>query len=68
MKPWHCRVCGAKGTTRDQVAVVFHACNPPRRRQPSIAVGSKTREERVTEMFAPLFDAVGEDETFRRLA
>lgn len=32
--PWLCDRCGAAGSTRPDVAVVFHHCRPPRRRIP----------------------------------
>lgn len=66
-KPWSCDRCGAEGTTGDDVAVVFHECRPPRRSRPRpIVVGSETREERVSALFAALAGAVGDDALLRR--
>jgi hypothetical protein len=30
-QPWDCYMCGSRGTTRPEVVVVFHRCEPPER-------------------------------------
>lgn len=65
-----CGVCGRILRCRLEVKVLFHRCEPPRIRGPRRVVdlgdgAPPTHDERITEMFAALSAAAGEEAQLR---
>jgi len=63
MTPWTCDRCGKSGETRDDVAVLFHRCDPPRRVRRRIPMPEVkvSREESRNAVWSGLLDAIGGD-------